>query len=311
MLMFGLPTALCVLTLAAAAGRAPSPDEQKAFADGLRLYEAGDARGAESAWKAGYAAGRDPAFLIRMGEAQEKAGAPKEALQSYERYLRESPDAADRADIDARVRRLTPPASNKPVIEVEVPGEMGASAGTGQIPAPPGGTQQPGAVPPGATQARDSGNEDLVPLVENEPTRSRLNTAAWVGTGVTALLLGVTAFYGASAAEKSGDANRLIIYADESTMVPREYALHAREYEEDVRLGRRYDRIATGLLIAAGATALGSAVLFMLDPSSGKSASELQARARTGVRDRRPAVTVRRGPNTATLDLGLGLAWSF
>lgn len=329
MLMLGLPAALCVLTLAAAAGRAPSPEEQKAFAEGLRLYEAGDARGAERVWKAGYAAGGDAAFLVRIGEAEEKAGAPKEALQSYERYLRESPDAADRADIEGRVRRLAPPSSRKPVIDVEIPGEMGGSGAEARpIPAAPGAAEQPGSVPPAAvqggaqkgqaipaTQARDDGNEDLHPVIEDEAPRSILNTAAWAGTGVTALLLGVAAFYGASAAEKAGDANRLITYADQNTLVPREYALHAREYEENVRLGQRYDRIATGFVIAAGVTALTSAVLFISDSGTAKNGSDVQTRASAGAHpgsgSRRPALTLRRGQSSALLDLGLDLAWSF
>src|SRR6185369_566375 len=102
--------AIGVALLATAGARRPTPEEEKAFAEGLRRYEAGDARGAEQAWRDGYAIGRDPAFLVRIGEAEEKAGAPAEAVQSYERYLKESPDAADRPEIEARIRRLAPAA---------------------------------------------------------------------------------------------------------------------------------------------------------------------------------------------------------
>src|SRR4051794_41968569 len=92
--------------LAASAARAPSADEQRLYDDGLRAFQSGDARAAEKAWKAGYAVGRDPAFLVHVGEAQEKAGAPAEAIDSYRKYLREAPDAADRADIEQRIVRL-------------------------------------------------------------------------------------------------------------------------------------------------------------------------------------------------------------
>src|SRR5215471_20827726 len=88
--------------------RPPSPDEQRLFEEGLHAYEAGDARAAEKAWKAGYAVAHDPAFLVRIGEAEEKAGAPGEAADSYRRYLREAPDAADRAEIEQRLARLGP-----------------------------------------------------------------------------------------------------------------------------------------------------------------------------------------------------------
>src|SRR5262245_40110619 len=99
-----------VVALAAPAARAPSAEEQRLFDDGLRAFQAGDARAAEKAWKAGYAIARDPAFLVHIGEAQEKAGAPAEAVDTYRHYLREAPDASDRADIEQRIARLAPAA---------------------------------------------------------------------------------------------------------------------------------------------------------------------------------------------------------
>src|SRR5262245_59528022 len=115
--------------------RPPSPEEQRLFDEGLHAYEAGDARGAETAWKAGYAAAHDPAFLVRIGEAEEKAGAPADAVETYRHYLREAPDAADRADIEQRLARLAP-AGAAPATPAtdgnETPGELG-----GQPPAAP------------------------------------------------------------------------------------------------------------------------------------------------------------------------------
>ena len=85
-------TLICaaVRALAAPAARAPSADEQRLYDEGLRAFQSGDARAAEKAWKAGYAVARDPAFLVHIGEAQEKAGAPGEAVDSYRKYLREA-----------------------------------------------------------------------------------------------------------------------------------------------------------------------------------------------------------------------------
>ena len=74
-------TLICAaaLALTAPASRQPSADEQRLYDEGLRAFQAGDARAAEKSWKAGYAVGHDPAFLVHIGEAQEKAGAPAEA----------------------------------------------------------------------------------------------------------------------------------------------------------------------------------------------------------------------------------------
>jgi hypothetical protein len=364
MVMFGVPVALVVLTFAAAAQRAPSPEEQRAFVEGLRLFEAGDARGAERVWKAGYAAGHDPAFLVRIGEAQEKAGAPKQAAESYEQYLRESPDAADREEIEARIRRLGPSSSAKSSLrgqdrgqgegDHETPGEMyppGAAPAPVPVPVPtqgPAGSGPAASTPsqttpanaaPGGTgtgagagteragpsaqnrpergqashaQVRDDSDDDLG-LIENDVPRSRLNGVAWIATGVTALLLGVAAFYGASAAEKAGDANRLLTYADQTTSVPQEYALHAAQYEEDVRLGRRDDRLAKGFAIAAGVTAVAAAVLFITDSRSETAPVAGKPRAPTANPRRfaaTPGLDVRPRAGTS-LGMDLSFSWSF
>jgi hypothetical protein len=318
MLMFAMPTALLILAVTAPgapAGHTPSAEEQKAFADGVRSFETGDARGAERAWKLGYAVGHDPAFLVRVGEAEEQAGATKDAIESYEHYLREAPDASDRGDIESRIRRLAPPGSTSKPGGADTPEEFGASPGSSlpvRATAPASGSTGPAvrSVPAVAVsrglQAQDDPNEDLRPIIdESEAPRSRLNTTAWVGAGVTTLLLGVAAFYGASAAEKSGDANRLLIYSDPNTGVPTEYKANAQQFESDVRAGQHDDRVAKGLLIAAGVTALASTVLFIVDSASPK--KDAGWHARSGSDGRRSTTTPRRRRS----GLGLGLSWTF
>ncbi|HVV16890.1 MAG TPA: tetratricopeptide repeat protein, partial [Polyangia bacterium] len=108
---------LTLTVLLGAAGepqRPPTPVEQQRFEEGTRALGAGDARGAEKAFRAGYDAGHDPAFLVHVGEAEEKAGAPAEAAETYRRYLREAPDASDRPDIEQRIARLAPSAPAAP-----------------------------------------------------------------------------------------------------------------------------------------------------------------------------------------------------
>jgi len=100
---------------------------------------------------------------------------------------------------------------------------------------------------------------------ENAAPRSRLNVAAWIGTGVTVALLGVAAFYGAKAGEKASDVDRLSHNFDSATDLPVEYATVADQYTAAMRDGRHDERVAKGFLIAAGATALTSAALFIID----------------------------------------------
>ena len=93
--------AAALLALGGTPQRPPTPDEQRLYDEGARALAAGDARAAEKAWRAGYELQHDPAFLVHLGEAQEKAGAPSEAVETYRRYLHEAPAAADRAEIEA------------------------------------------------------------------------------------------------------------------------------------------------------------------------------------------------------------------
>ncbi|HEY8923289.1 MAG TPA: hypothetical protein VIU64_02840, partial [Polyangia bacterium] len=113
---------------------------------------------------------------------------------------------------------------------------------------------------------------------ESAPPRSRLNTAAWIGSGVTVLLLGTAAFFGAKASEKKGDVNRLLGNFDEKTGVPTEYAQVASQYEQAVRDGRHDDRMAKGFAIAAGVAAAASVVLFVVDALRSPEAPSLPER---------------------------------
>src|SRR5215831_14948739 len=146
------PAALLLSTLLlAAAGKPPSAEEQRLFDEGTKALQAGDAAAADKAWRAGYAIAKDPAFLVHMGEAEEKAGQPAEAGENYRRYLRAVPDASDRAEIEQRLVRLgpagAPPAA--PADAHEVPGALGQ----GPPPGFPGVPPSPG--PRVAVPARD------------------------------------------------------------------------------------------------------------------------------------------------------------
>lgn len=323
------------LAVAAPGDRAPSAEEQARFAEGVRLLQAGDARGAERAFKAGYAFAHDPAFLVRIGEAEERAGAPREAAESYAQYLRQSPEASDRQDIERRIQQLAPPgapAAPTGPPDAETPGPLPGAPPPVSSPAPSasgvapaashpgaggGGTPpSPAAVPralspaaptaPPPPQVQATDDEQLRALVdENAPARSHLNTAAWISSGVTVLLLGTAAFYGAKAGEKNGDVNRLLGNFNEKTGMPVEYASVATQYEADLRDGRHDDRMAKGFAIAAGVAAATSIVLFIVDAVRTVDAGTVNPGP---VRD---APTARRLAPTSLATSAWGLGWSF
>lgn len=247
--------------LAATPTRAPSPEEQRLYDEGVRALQAGDARAAEKAWRNGYAVGRDPAFLVYIGEAQEKAGAPAEAADSYRRYLRDVPDAADRADIEQRLARLAPAATPQPQPGAAEPvGELGAGqSATPTLGPKPGFSPDARRVdteqPTGKAQADDAG-------------WNRYNMTAMISSGAALLLLGTAGFYAASAASDADDVNRLVTYRSE-TSTPLTYSTVAAQYEQAMADGERNDRNAKIALIAAGGAAAVAAVFFVLDAKLG------------------------------------------
>jgi hypothetical protein len=247
-----LPIAALVVALAGPRA-APTAEEQRLFTAGLAAFEAGDAAAAQRAWADGYAIAHDPAFLVRIGEAQEKAGAAAEAAETYRRYLREAPDAADRADIQQRIARLAPPRAGAPAVEPV--GELGAGPAP-ILPTTPAPRAQ-AAVDADAARAKDDDDD-------GGWTPARIG--AWSSTGATVVLLGVAAYFGARASSHESDVNRLIVYRDEDTGAPLRYTPDvARQYESAMAEGRDDWRTTKYLLFGAAGTAVAATVFFIID----------------------------------------------
>ena len=174
--------------------RAPTPDEVRLFDEGARALAAGDARAAEKAWRAGYEIAHDPAFLVHLGEAEEKAGQTAEAVESYRRYLHDVPDASDRADIEQRLARLAPAApAPAPASRVETPAEFGSAPAA----IPPAPSAPPVSPAPAAANAAHVDAEHPAGQEQEDSGWNRYNTTAVIASGVTLALLGTAAFYGA------------------------------------------------------------------------------------------------------------------
>jgi hypothetical protein len=243
-----------VLTLAAAARPAPTAEEQRLFSEGLRAFDAGDARAAERAWSEGYRIAHDPAFLVRVGEAEEKAGATAEALETYRRYLREAPDAADRADIQQRIARLAPTRAPAGPSTAEQPGEFGAGA---KPELPVGPAPRPGALDAEPRRAEEG--------AEADSGWNRYNVTAMSAAGVSVLLFGTAAFFGAEASSKESDVNRLQTARDLATGAPIAYSKVAAQYQSAMSDGRDFARDAKIALIGAAGAAAVSVLFFVLD----------------------------------------------
>jgi|HubBroStandDraft_6_1064221.scaffolds.fasta_scaffold85212_3 hypothetical protein len=281
--MHALPLLAALLALGGPPARVPTADEQRLFDEGTRAFSSGDAAGAEKAWRAGYALGHDPAFLVHIGEAQEKAGAPAQAAASYRAYLQQAPDASDRADIEQRLARLapaTPPAAATPATAAETPADFGSPPAA---PAPPSAPAPAPALPAPAVAPRADAEHPTGPPAAEDSGWNRFNVTAVVATAVTVALLGTAGFFAAAAGSDRDDINRLVLFRDPISGAPLPYSSVAAQYAQDMSDGRRDDRIAKGLLIGAGATAAVAALFFVFDANFAPGPAVSLAPAGTGL----------------------------
>lgn len=258
-----IPLFAALLALGGSPQRTPTPDEVRLFDEGTHALAAGDARAAEKAWRAGYEIGHDPAFLVHIGEAAEKAGAPADAAESYRRYLRQVPDASNRADIEQRIARLAP-AAPAPATggAVETPGEFGGTP-------PPGPTTATGTPPPAATTPATASPATPARADAEHPAGkddedsgwNRYNATAVIASGVTLALLGTAGFFAAEASSNESDINRLVMFR----FPPPAYSSVASQYVSAMADGRSEAHTARVLLLTAAGTGIVAAVFFVLD----------------------------------------------
>jgi tetratricopeptide (TPR) repeat protein len=79
---------------------------REAFEQARRAYNLGRWQEAADGFERAYRLLGDPVLLFDRGQALRRAGRPDEAIASYEAYLRERPDAANRAQVEAHIRAL-------------------------------------------------------------------------------------------------------------------------------------------------------------------------------------------------------------
>jgi hypothetical protein len=124
---------------------------------GTKFYDLGKYDDAIREFEAAYQAKGDPAFLYNLAQSHRLAGHPGDSLRFYRTYLRYVPKAANRADIEDRIKELEKILAEHPAAEsVHVPPAVTSpSAPAGDGVAPPAMGSHPGETPaaPGAGAA--------------------------------------------------------------------------------------------------------------------------------------------------------------
>jgi tetratricopeptide (TPR) repeat protein len=151
--------ALAATTVTALAVEPPRPasQEEKAkarehYQKGLTHYDLKEYAEALSEFKDAYRLVQDPAFLFNIAQCHRKLGQNVEALDFYRNFLRRSPNAPTRPEVERRIQEVErelaahppPPITERPPPPVEPPPPL--------VPPPPNLTPPP-MPPPRATES--------------------------------------------------------------------------------------------------------------------------------------------------------------
>lgn len=77
------------------------------YATGQALFDSGQFAQAEASFRAAYEAVPNPVVLRAIAAAQERQGNVAQAAQTLQQYLRDSPNASDRAEVERHLTELT------------------------------------------------------------------------------------------------------------------------------------------------------------------------------------------------------------
>src|SRR5262245_40948896 len=96
------------ITLAAllVCAHAQAQTAKQHYERGSTLYDVGQYREAAREYEEAYKLKSDPALLFNMGQAYRLGGDNVAALRAYKSYLRRSPEASNRRDVEAYIVKL-------------------------------------------------------------------------------------------------------------------------------------------------------------------------------------------------------------
>jgi hypothetical protein len=101
-------------TVSDAVAAAKTDEGKRLFADGTAAYAKGDFATAAADFSTAYELTHAPELLYNLARCYEHLGDDGRAVAEYQMYLRMSPDAEDREDVEKRIAALEPPAPTTP-----------------------------------------------------------------------------------------------------------------------------------------------------------------------------------------------------
>jgi hypothetical protein len=139
-----------LVALAAWPAQAQAEDAEKArqlFQQGSKYYDVGQFDKAIEAWQQGYDQKPDPGFLYNIAQAYRQKQDAAKAIFFYKGYLRNSPKAHNRAEVEQKIaalqKQLDAAAAANPPPSGTNPPPSGTTPPPGATTPPPNGTQPP------------------------------------------------------------------------------------------------------------------------------------------------------------------------
>ena len=277
-------------------------EAKKHYAAAQRAYRQGRFCNAAPEFVSAYRIIPDPGLAYNAADSYERAGRYASAVHFYEEYLRLSPKANDRRQVEAKLKTLrakvaanpsatTPASGNRsrasakaPLAPTRTTASATAMAGTSSASSRPGATKkiqttrlQPLGTneqtkPATAATHQPKGKPELAPAALSMPpsrqktVRRPMNTAAWAMLGATALLLTVTGICALKIQDAEDNMRRLAIYVDPDTNTRLTYeGAFKSDFERYERQGKLFEKLTWGFAAASGAAAVAAAILFTVD----------------------------------------------
>jgi tetratricopeptide (TPR) repeat protein len=252
--------------LALSAGVARADDEASArdhYVKGTRAYELGLYDEAIAEYMAAYKTKDDAALLFNLGQAHRLAGHAAEALRFYKTYLSKLPEAANRADVEVKIRELKElvekqkqqPQTEPPTVSAAAsPAPVTAPAPLGPGPGTTGVATDVGAGVPAAGTVRAAPPETSPP--------GRGMKRAGIAVAASGLVLVGTGIAFGVLAKQSGD---------KLTQLDQQRGVFDPSKES---AGQR-DQVIEGVCIGVGAAAIATgAILYLLGSRAGQDAPQ-------------------------------------
>ena len=204
---------------------ATAPDQGRAaFAEGQKLFVAGDFRGALTWFKNGYMQSQDPAFLLNIAQCHRSLGETQEALMMFRLYLKSSPEGLNpqaRVVASTAIKELESGAEATPPGAASgnaVPAAAPAAPARQALPAPDSGRKfrtAPAGMPVlEPTPELDAAQAEAMAAAPDTtgPTRRKLRVAALVCGAVGLASVGTGVYYWTRARSLSDSADQTTVY---------------------------------------------------------------------------------------------------